>query len=398
MRFVITILLGSIIILHPVHGCKLWAICTINGSTIPTMSTDEHILVQDELTSFYAQSESMAHGWAFLSYPDTNHDSLTVWHRSANPAIQDSTLYWSIVDSMLTYETSSLAVGHLRLASSGTDSIPNPHPWLFYQDNKTYSLVHNGTLNKTILYNLITQDSTDISWLIDNPPNTFGNGDWMEGGWSSVVDSELLMLFIMQKINETDNVFLGLQSALWLLVDQGVLPIQLNTIFSDGDSLFVYGGRDGLSIASSDEHFVVMTSPATHESAGSMNWDGLSQNEMVIINESGITFYPNFATVEPDPFVPLPSDFLLLPPYPNPFNSTVTIPYELNIGPPMTISIYSLKGESLFETVISRDISTTGEIEWMPYKDQQKLLSTGVYIVKAASGEFTQTQKILFIK
>jgi len=398
MRFFLATLFVSISSVQPVYGCKLWAICSMNGTTIPSLSSNEQILIQDELTSFYTQSKTMAHGWAFLSYPDTNQDSLDVWHRSTNPANQDSTLYWSIVDSMLSYESSSIAIGHLRLASSGSNSIPNPHPWLFYHEDKTFSLVHNGTLNKTLLFNLITQDSTDLSWLNAHPPNTYGNGDWMDGGWSNVVDSELLMLFIMQKVNEQNDVLLGLQSAYRDLVDHGVLTIQLNTIFSDGDSLFVFGGHNGLSIASSDEHYVVMTSPATYESAGSLIWDGLSSNEMVIINKSGITSYPNFAAVEPDPDIPLPSQFALLPPYPNPFNSTVTIPYQLEDGLPMTLTIYSLMGETMFETVISMDEPSEGEIEWMPYSRQQKLLSTGVYFVKAVSGQFSQTCKILFIK
>ena len=40
----------------------------------------------------------------------------------------------------------------------------------------------------------------DESWLDQNPPQTFGAGDWTGSGWNSVVDSELIMLFIMKQI------------------------------------------------------------------------------------------------------------------------------------------------------------------------------------------------------
>ena len=60
------------------------------------------------------------------------------------------------------------------MASSGAISIPNPHPWIFYFNEKPFSLIHNGTVNKNILYNLITNDGSDESWLLSYPLDTFG--------------------------------------------------------------------------------------------------------------------------------------------------------------------------------------------------------------------------------
>lgn len=399
MRFFFPIFIFLSMGVQSAYSCKLWAICSKNGVSIPSMSINEKEMVNDELTSFYTQSESMAHGWAFLSYPNENQDSLEVWHRSPSPANNDSSLYWSVVDSMMEFESSSMAIGHLRLASSGTNSIPNPHPWLFYLEDKTYSLVHNGTLNKTLLFNLITQDSTDMSWLTLYPPNSFGNGDWMNEGWSSVVDSELLILFIMKMIKETDSIFDGLKLAYGMLIDSGVASIQLNTIFSDGESLYVYGGESGLSIADSDEHIVVMTTPATYNNTLSLNWDPLSSGELIIINESELLSFPNFANIEvEEPELPIPSQFSLLPPYPNPFNATVSIPYSLEEGYPMTLSIFSLLGEKVFERIFPWQGAKEGVLEWVPISPNQQSLSSGVYIVKGVSGQVSQSYKILFLK
>ena len=85
------------------------------------------------------------------------------------------------------------------MASSGANAIPNPHPWIFYYNEKPFSLIHNGTVNKNILYNLITDYGNDLNWLESYPPQTFGGGIWNEEGWNHVIDSELILLLIMRE-------------------------------------------------------------------------------------------------------------------------------------------------------------------------------------------------------
>ena len=69
------------------------------------------------------------------------------------------------------------------------------------EEDTVFSLMHNGTVNKDLLLNLITDSGTDSSWIETHPPQTFGGGHWNEGGWESVVDSELILLHVMKKIN-----------------------------------------------------------------------------------------------------------------------------------------------------------------------------------------------------
>ena len=83
-------------------------------------------------------------------------------------------------------------------------------------------MMHNGTVNKDLLHDLITNNGTDLSWLNEHEPQTFGGGSWQGEGWSNVVDSELLMLYVMQNIDSEGSIITGLQMSLSTLVAAGV--------------------------------------------------------------------------------------------------------------------------------------------------------------------------------
>ena len=178
--------------------------------------------------------------------------------------------------------------------------------------------MHNGTVDKELLFNLITDNGSDLSWLNNNEPQTFDGSDWRTVGWQNVVDSELIMLYLSQQILERGDVYQGLQVALSNITNQGISAIQLNMIFSDGISLYCFGGSNGLSYTESDEHFAVMTQP---ENSGALNWTGIKNGELVVIGSSGLVNYPNFLLVENqnDPLFP-ENLSVMNPAYPNPFN------------------------------------------------------------------------------
>ena len=151
--------------MQPLNACRLWAICTRSDITFPSLSGPEVEEVQSQLTTFYYQSENMLDGWALLSYDNSEQDSISPLYRSESPATNDSALYWTTVETLLGSESGRIGLGHLRVATSGSNSIPNPHPWMFYKNNLSYSLIHNGTVSKVILYDLLTDNGSDLSWI-----------------------------------------------------------------------------------------------------------------------------------------------------------------------------------------------------------------------------------------
>ncbi len=53
------------------------------------------------------------------------------------------------------------------------------------------------------LVDLLTNNATDSTFINNNPPNTYGCGEWDETGFDCVVDSDLYFLWIMEKYNRS---------------------------------------------------------------------------------------------------------------------------------------------------------------------------------------------------
>ena len=200
-RFLLRCTLLITFLTQSIEACKLWAVCTTSGITFSNLSEESSSMIQSELTSFYHQSAMMLDGWSILGYQDSFHQETISICRSPNTAPDDSSLYWETVENLMSNEGGIIGMGHLRVATSGSNSIPNPHPWIFQIEDTVFSLMHNGTVNKDLLLNLITDSGPDSSWLEAHPPQTFGGGHWSESGWENVVDSELILMYVMKKTN-----------------------------------------------------------------------------------------------------------------------------------------------------------------------------------------------------
>jgi len=85
--------------------------------------------------------------------------------------------------------------------------------------------------------------------------------------------------------------------------------------------------------------------------------------------------------------------FILHPPYPNPFNSVLTIPFTIRQRIPLTIHIYSITGAH--KARIAYGTYSPGEyrVTWSGGN-----LASGVYIVTVSAGAHTQAVKVLMIK
>ena len=393
MKFIIlTIVFFSLMIGHPLLGCKLWAVRTKSNLTFTSMADQEIQNINNQLTSFYYQSEYMEDGWALLGYSQTLSDSTVPLIRSSSPATTDSTLYWETVSSLLNNENGTIGIGHLRIATSGTNTIPNPHPWMFYDEDKSYSLIHNGTINKNILYNLLTNNDTDLSWLEMHEPQTFGGGHWNNEGWDNVVDSELLLLYLMKQINLEGDILSGIQTALIYLLNTGIYASQVNIIFSDGITLYAFGGYNGLYFTESTEHYSIMTSP---DNDSNNSWLGLEGHELITFGLDSITRYPNFVSAgSGDISFINASTFEMQPAYPNPFNGSVQFVLEGFTSNKINISILSLYGAKIDEFIVPELNNEKRTISWSP----RPQISSGMYIIYARSSMRMEKRKILFIK
>ena len=392
MRVFLQLVLVLGILSESLLACRLYAICVKSGLTIPTLSTSEQSIVLNQFTVLFNQSEFMANGWALMGYQVANPDSVEPIYRSDSPATEDSTTYWNSVSTLMNDNEHIIGIGHLRLATSGDNTVPNPHPFLFYENGISYSLIHHGTVNKDLLHDLITNNGTDLSWMNEHEPQTFGGGPWQGEGWSNVVDSELLMLYVMQNIDSEGSIIAGLEIALSTLVDAGVPNFQLNLIFSNGNDLYVFGGANGLSIAESEEHYAVMTLPPANDE---LNWVGISHGDLIVINEDGISYYSDFAGTDPKdpPIVPTEEFLIMFPAYPNPFNPSTVISFDLSDADMVSLDIFDIAGRRVASLISEYMIPGSHQIVWNPGQ-----LSSGIYFVKLIAGNTSLNQKITYLK
>jgi hypothetical protein len=79
--------------------------------------------------------------------------------------------------------------------------------------------------------------------------------------------------------------------------------------------------------------------------------------------------------------------------YPNPFNPTTTIGYQLRINSDVSLEIYNINGQ-LVETLINQQIvAGYHEVVW-----DAKESPSGLYFAKLQAGEFIQSQKLVLLK
>jgi hypothetical protein len=98
--------------------------------------------------------------------------------------------------------------------------------------------------------------------------------------------------------------------------------------------------------------------------------------------------------VTPHADVTIPERFALGTPYPNPFNSTVQIPFELAAPQQLTLSIFNVLGQRV-ATLVNNEKFEAGAHRMMWNGDAA---ASGVYLVQLESGDKLDTRKILLVK
>jgi len=95
---------------------------------------------------------------------------------------------------------------------------------------------------------------------------------------------------------------------------------------------------------------------------------------------------------------PIPVTFALHANYPNPFNPTTTISYDLPEQAQVTLGIYDLLGKKI-KTLVKQSQDAGNKIAvWDGTDYLGRQVSAGVYLYQIQAGEFRQTRKMLLLK
>ncbi|MCI0495704.1 PKD domain-containing protein, partial [candidate division KSB1 bacterium] len=92
-------------------------------------------------------------------------------------------------------------------------------------------------------------------------------------------------------------------------------------------------------------------------------------------------------------------NFVLYPNYPNPFNSSTSIRFDLPRSCQLNLNIYDLTGR-LVKSLIQHKKFEVGihSIQWSGMDEIGNRVSSGVYLYKLQSGDFSQVRKLALVK
>ena len=205
-----------------VNGCCLYSILSKNIENLHQNYSAN--LAFRESARWYANTQSGTNndGWGLLFY-SSDSSKITYLERSPDQATINGRFGY-LVDSLYYMCEPQLVMAHLRNASSGPTTIPDPHPFIWETDNVDYSFEHHGTVSPSA----ITYFQNNLVPPYNNP--------------NTSVDSELYFLWIMQNIAENDwNIYEGLYDA---LNDLPNTYWNMNFLFSDGNDLYAFRKGD----------------------------------------------------------------------------------------------------------------------------------------------------------
>ena len=93
-----------------------------------------------------------------------------------------------------------------------------------------------------------------------------------------------------------------------------------------------------------------------------------------------------------------PGDFRLYANYPNPFNPTTTISYDLPSAGHVRLEVFNLLGRKV--TTLVDEYQTAGfrKVDWNGQNEAGETVSSGVYFYRLTTGNYVQTKKMILLK
>ena len=94
----------------------------------------------------------------------------------------------------------------------------------------------------------------------------------------------------------------------------------------------------------------------------------------------------------------VPFTYSLYNAYPNPFNPTVTIRYDIRQDVMVKITIYNMAGRIINNLFRNLQTAGTHSIRWDATNNRGQSVSAGVYLYSIEAGDFRQTKKMILLK
>ncbi|MCH8928313.1 MAG: T9SS type A sorting domain-containing protein [Candidatus Marinimicrobia bacterium] len=94
----------------------------------------------------------------------------------------------------------------------------------------------------------------------------------------------------------------------------------------------------------------------------------------------------------------LPETYAISANYPNPFNPTTEINYQVPENANVKIVIFNLLGQKVATLVDDELVAGFHSTQFNGLTDRGRPLSSGIYFYRMTTGGFSKTQKMMFLK
>ncbi|NIW44033.1 MAG: T9SS type A sorting domain-containing protein, partial [Gammaproteobacteria bacterium] len=150
------------------------------------------------------------------------------------------------------------------------------------------------------------------------------------------------------------------------------------------------------SIAAGIDNFTAL---ADADGGGIVAWEEVG--EFVGIRAQRVDRYGNLGGTTPvgeSPRPPLPENFILEPPYPNPFNDTVKIAFSIPETSTISLKVYDILAREVITLKQDRLFGGSHAVIWDGADQLGRKLSSGIYLLVLRSGQVSVNQKLLLLK
>ena len=95
---------------------------------------------------------------------------------------------------------------------------------------------------------------------------------------------------------------------------------------------------------------------------------------------------------------PIPAQFALQDNYPNPFNPSTTIRYDIPNDAFINIVIYDITGREISRPISKRQSAGYHSTVWNGTNQKGEMQAAGIYFYQIQTKDFIKTKKMLFLK
>lgn len=178
----------------------------------------------------------------------------------------------------------------------------------------------------------------------------------------------------------------------------GVYDVDKAYLYVDGE-LDVEGDADGNFIGLIEEPLLI---GAKWENTYRNSWNGLIDDVKffdypMTWEQVDSLFSMEYTGIE-EKYGPGPQFFALKDNYPNPFNPTTNITFNVPKNAFVTLDVVNVNGQKIRTLVNEQRATGTHTVTWDGYDDQGRQMPSGVYFYQMAAEDFSKTRKMLLAR